>query len=73
MYTGVTGNLKRRLAQHRLGLPLGFPSRYRIFRMVHCEVFSDDRSAGSREKEIKAWWREKQILMIEAQNRTGKT
>lgn len=70
LYTGVTGNLKRRLAQHRLGLPPGFTSRYRIFRLVHYEAFTDVRSAIGREKEIKAWRREKKMRLIEANNRT---
>ncbi|HXA77359.1 MAG TPA: hypothetical protein VNV41_09515 [Candidatus Acidoferrales bacterium] len=61
------------MAQHLLGLSLAFPSRYRIFRLVHGEVFSDDCSASSREKEIKAWRRVKKIHVIETQNRTGKT
>jgi len=52
---------------------LAFPSRYRIFRLVHGEVFSDDCSASSREKEIKAWRRVKKIHVIETQNRMGKT
>jgi len=54
LYTGITGNLQHRLAQHRLGLPPGFTSQYRIFRLVRYEAFSDVRSAIGREKEIKA-------------------
>ncbi len=70
LYTGVTGNLKRRLAQHRLGLPPGFTSRYRIFRLAHYEPFMEVRSAIGREKEIKTWRREKKICLIESSNRT---
>jgi len=68
LYTGVTNNLQQRLAQHREKLIPGFTSRYNIFRLVHFEVFGDIRAAISREKEIKAWRREKKIWLIQYQN-----
>ena len=70
LYTGVTNNLQRRLAEHREGLVPGFTSRYRIFRLVHFEVFSDIRYAIAQEKEIKAWRRERKVWLIERQNST---
>jgi len=70
LYIGVTNNLRRRLLEHRQGLVSGFTSRYRIFRLVHYEVFSDIRYAIAREKEIKAWRREKKIRLIEQENPT---
>jgi putative endonuclease len=68
LYTGVTNNLHRRLAEHRQGLVRGFTSRYKIFRLVHYEVFSDIRHAIAREKEIKGWRREKKIWLIRRGN-----
>lgn len=68
LYTGVTNNLKRRMIEHRDGLVPGFTSRYRISRLVHFEQFGDIRVAIAREKEIKAWRREKKIWLIERQN-----
>jgi putative endonuclease len=70
LYTGVTNNLERRMVEHRQGLVPGFTSRYRIFRLVHFERFGDIRDAIAREKEIKAWRREKKIWLIERHNRT---
>jgi putative endonuclease len=70
LYTGVTNSLQRRLLEHRQGLVPGFTSRYRIFRLVHLEVFRDVRNAIAREKEIKAWRREKKIRLIEHENPT---
>jgi putative endonuclease len=70
LYTGVTNNLQRRLLEHRQGLVPGFTSRYRIFRLVHYEVFTDIRYAIAREKEIKAWRREKKIRLIQYDNPT---
>ncbi len=68
LYTGVTGDLQRRMVEHREGLVPGFTTRYRIFRLVHFEVFGGIRYAIAREKEIKAWRREKKIWLIERQN-----
>ncbi len=68
LYTGVTSNLQRRMVEHREGLVPGFTTRYRVFRLVHFEVFGDIRCAIAREKEIKAWRREKKAWLIERQN-----
>ena len=54
LYTGVTNNLHRRVAEHREARTPGFTSKYNIFRLVHYEVFSDVHNAIAREKEIKA-------------------
>jgi putative endonuclease len=70
MYTGVTNDLHRRMIEHRQGLVPGFTSRYKIFRLVHCEQFADIRDAIAREKEIKGWRREKKIWLIERDNPT---
>jgi putative endonuclease len=70
LYTGVTGNLEHRMVEHRQGLVPGFTTRYRIFRLVYFEFFSDIRAAIAREKEIKAWRREKKIWLIKRNNPT---
>jgi len=70
LYTGVTNNLQRRMVEHREDLVPGFTSKYNISRLVHFEVFGDIRYAIAREKEIKAWRREKKIWLIERQNPT---
>jgi putative endonuclease len=70
LYVGVTNNLRRRLVEHCEGLVPGFTSRYRIFRLVHYEVFRDVRHAIAREKEIKAWRREKKLWLIGRANPT---
>jgi putative endonuclease len=49
------------LIEHRDGTVPGFTSRYRIFRLVHFEQFSDIRAAIDREKKIS---------LIERRNRT---
>ena len=68
LYTGVTNDLHRRVRQHRQGSPGSFTERYRIDRLVYFESTHDIRAAIAREKEIKAWSREKRIRLIEGQN-----
>jgi putative endonuclease len=70
LYIGVTGNLQRRMTEHRREFVPGFTARYRIFRLVHFEEFRDVRCAIAREKEIKAWRREKKVWLIERHNPT---
>jgi putative endonuclease len=70
LYTGVTNNLQRRMIEHRNGLVPGFSSKYKIHRLVYFEVFGDIRYAIEREKEIKAWRREKRVALIERRNPT---
>jgi putative endonuclease len=64
----VTNDLERRLAEQRDGLVPGFTSGYRIYRLVHQEVFGGIRDAIAREKEIKGWRREKKVWLIEFHN-----
>jgi putative endonuclease len=70
LYVGVTGDLERRMVEHRQGLVPGFTTRYKIFRLVHVEVFGNVRYAIAREKEIKGWGREKKVALIEWRNRS---
>ncbi|OFV94937.1 MAG: endonuclease [Acidobacteria bacterium RIFCSPLOWO2_12_FULL_54_10] len=70
LYTGVTNNLTRRVAEHRQGLIPGFTSRYRIHRLVYYEPYRSIRSAIEREKQIKGWLRAKKVALIEKHNPT---
>ena len=68
LYTGVTNNLVRRVAEHRLALKEGFSKRYNTRMLVYFEVFGDVRTAISREKEIKGWVRAKKVALIKSLN-----
>ncbi len=70
LYIGVTTALQRRVLEHRNGLAPGFTSRYKIFRLVHFEIFGDVRAAIAREKELKGWRREKKLWLINRHNPT---
>ena len=68
IYTGVTNNLQRRIAEHRSAVVPGFTSKYKTSRLVHFEMFADIRDAILREKQIKKWRREEKIVLIESRN-----
>ena len=68
LYVGTTGDLLRRLHEHRTAMLPSFTSRYRINRLVHFEQTPNVRAAIERETEIKAWSREKKIQLIELSN-----
>ena len=68
LYTGVTGNLQRRVLQHKQRNPGGFTTRYHVTRLVYYETFGDPRVAIAREKEIKSWRRAKKVALIKAMN-----
>ena len=63
LYTGMTNDLARRLAEHRgnVTTPGSFTSRYRITRLVYFEETSDAMAAIEREKQIKGWLRKKKL------------
>jgi putative endonuclease len=68
LYIGVTGDLLRRLHEHRTGILPSFTTRYQITRLVHFEQTPNARAAIERETEVKKWSREKKIRLIESTN-----
>jgi putative endonuclease len=53
LYTGVTGDLIRRIWEHRSDLVEGFTERYGVHRLVYFEVHDHMSKAVWREKRIK--------------------
>ena len=68
LYTGMTGDLRRRVWQHKHKAMPGFTGRYNLTVLVYYEAFGDPDSAIRREKEIKGWRRSKKISLIEEMN-----
>jgi putative endonuclease len=68
LYTGITGNLPRRVWQHKHKFTPGFTSRYNLTCLVYYERFFYPDAAIDREKEIKGWRRSKKIKLIESMN-----
>jgi putative endonuclease len=68
LYTGMTGDLPRRIHEHRHRLVPGFTSRYHTDRLIHVETFSEVRDAIARGKQIKGWDRTKKLILISESN-----
>ena len=68
LYIGVTGNLPRRLYEHRNGLADGFTKKYNVHKLVYFEQTNDAYSAISREKQLKKWRRSKKNELISKMN-----
>ncbi len=68
LYTGVTNNIARRLAEHRTQKIAGFTKKYNLWKLVYVEATSDVTAAITREKQIKGWLRSKKNALIESVN-----
>ena len=68
LYTGITGDLIKRIYQHRNKAVKGFSFRYDLNKLVYYEIFYDPESAIKREKQIKGWVRKKKIELVESMN-----
>jgi putative endonuclease len=70
LYVGVTGDLLKRVFQHKWREHDGFTARYNCDRLVWFERYQDVQTAIAREKELKGWRRSKKIAFIESVNPT---
>ncbi len=68
LYTGVTGNLKKRVWQHKTKEVKGFTEKYNIDRLIYYETFGDVWSAIAREKQIKGWVRRRKLELVASMN-----
>ena len=68
LYVGVTGNLIRRIWQHRTGAIEGFTRQYAVKRLVYFELHDGMYAAITREKQIKKWKRDWKLRLIEKAN-----
>ena len=68
IYIGVTGDLSRRVYEHREGLVDGFTKRYGVKMLVHCEMFDSVSYAIQRETNLKRWPRKWKLELIEKDN-----
>ncbi len=67
LYLGVTNDIVRRGYEHRTATG-GFTARYGVNKLVWFEIYDDALTAIAREKELKKWWRDWKIRLIEEQN-----
>ena len=69
LYVWVTSNLLRRIYQHKNDVYEWFTKKYFIKKLVYYEIHPTIESAIVREKQIKAWNRNKKIELIESINK----
>jgi putative endonuclease len=68
LYVGVSNDIKRRVYEHKSHLVEGFTDKYEVDRLVYFETKRNPTSAINREKQIKAWRREKKVKLIDSIN-----
>jgi len=68
LYIGVTNDLERRVAEHKLGEVPGFTQCYQLNPLVWFEHFRDIDAAIAKEKKLKGWRRSKKNALIEKNN-----
>jgi putative endonuclease len=70
LYIGMTGDLLKRVIEHKQKTHEGFFATYNCNRLVWFERFLSPESAIAREKQLKGWIRAKKIALIEKSNPT---
>ncbi|WP_047547991.1 GIY-YIG nuclease family protein [Psychroserpens sp. Hel_I_66] len=69
LYIGETGNLKKRIYQHKNKIhPSTFSARYNLNKLVYFERFETEKEAKLKEKQMKKWNRAWKTELIEKQN-----
>ncbi|MEP6643094.1 MAG: GIY-YIG nuclease family protein [Acidobacteriaceae bacterium] len=69
LYVGMTGNLHKRVFDHKFHRIEGFTTKYEVERLLYWESFDNVSRAIDREKQLKGWRRSKKIALIESVNR----
>lgn len=68
IYIGVSGDLLKRVYQHKTKTYKGFTSKYNCDKLVYFEEFEDINLAIVREKQLKAGNRKRKEELIQQEN-----
>ena len=68
LYTGVTSDLERRIAEHRSGKHDGFTAKYNLHQLVYVQEYDSIVTAIEQEKRIKGGSRKRKDALISAKN-----
>jgi putative endonuclease len=68
LYIGVSGNLHRRVFQHKCHHFEGFTDKYDVTRLLYWESYDDVHKALGRETQLTGWSRAKKIGLIVRKN-----
>ena len=72
LYVGFSGDLLKRVWEHKNDMREGFTKKYGVHTLVYFEMFSDPDHAIGREKQLKGWNRAWKIKLIERMNPSWK-
>jgi len=65
LYIGVTGDITKRIFQHKNEMIEGFSKKYNLNKLVYCESTNNVEEAIRREKQLKNWRRSWKMKLIE--------
>lgn len=68
LYIGVTGNLIKRIFEHKQKAVKGFTNTYNLDKLVYYDTHDTIELAIAREKQLKNWHRQWKINLIEEMN-----
>jgi putative endonuclease len=68
LYTGVTNNIERRVAEHKSGIGSKFTKKYNCHDLMYYEYHQSIRDAIHREKVLKKWKRAWKLDLIKSMN-----
>ena len=68
LYVGVTGDIARRVWEHKTGSVDGFTKEHAVHHLVYVEPHVTMSEAIAREKQLKRWRRAWKIDLIERDN-----
>ena len=68
LYIGFSGNLDKRIFQHKFHQFEGFTAKYEVTCLLYWESYDDVHKALARETQLKGWNRAKKIALIVRRN-----
>lgn len=68
IYVGVTGDLIKRVYEHRTNAVPGFTARHNVHQLIYFETTENVEAAIRREKRLKKWPRQWKTNLIERKN-----
>ena len=67
-YIGVTGDLEKRIWEHKNKIVDGFTAKYNTNKLVYYELTESIEDAIKREKQLKRWHKDWKINLIKTVN-----
>ncbi|MEI7494248.1 MAG: GIY-YIG nuclease family protein [Alphaproteobacteria bacterium] len=68
LYIGRTGNLIKRIYEHKQKFAKGYTSKYAVDKLVYYEICQDAGVMVQRERRLKTWRRAWKVSLIEKEN-----